>query len=52
MSADDLGRWLTLARLVAASALAPEVTVEHYERARMLERARAERISGARSVGV
>ena len=51
VSADDLGRWLTLARLVAASAArrrSPWSTTS----ARMLERARAERISGARSVGV
>ena len=43
---DDLSRWLTCARLLAASALAPAVGMEHYNEARRLDAARVARIRG------
>ena len=44
IGAEDLGRWLTCARLVAASALAPTVEVAHYREARRLDTERCERL--------
>ena len=44
MNADDFARLLTLTRLVAASALAPAVTMEHYAHAKALEMARCARV--------
>ena len=44
VNADDFARWLTTARLVAASALAPSVEMEHYDHAMKLEEARLERL--------
>ncbi len=51
VGADDFGRWLTYARLVAASELEPSVEMCHYERAKQLEGARAQRLR-ARQVEV
>jgi hypothetical protein len=44
VNADDFARLLTLTRLVAASALAPAVTMEHYAHAKALEMARCARV--------
>ena len=41
---DDFARWLTCARLVAASALSPTVELAHYEHAMKMEAARLERL--------
>lgn len=43
-SPEDLGRWLTLSRLVAASALSPTVEIEHYREARRMDTERLERL--------
>ena len=44
INADDLGRWLTCARLVAASHLETEVSIDHYEEGRRMDRMRVERL--------
>ena len=44
VGADDFARWLTTARLVAASALSPTVEMGHYEHAMRLEAERVERL--------
>ena len=41
---DDFARWLTTARLIAASALSPMVEMAHYEHAMALEAARVDRM--------
>jgi len=44
VSADDFARLLTVSRLVAALALAPSVSMEHYTHAKQLEAMRAARV--------
>ena len=44
ITADDFSRWLTCARLHAASTLAAEVTFEHYAHVKQMDMARIERL--------
>ena len=43
LTQNDLARWITIARLIAATQGAPEATVEHWEAMRDLERERESR---------
>ena len=51
IGADDLGRWLTCARLLAATHLAATVEMGHYQEARRLDDERRERLK-ARDVSI
>ena len=48
---EDLGRWLTCARLIAASALSETVEMAHYQEARRMDNERRERLQ-AREVAM